>query len=278
MYAYDAGKRAIEAHLKAKNIKAGVEYTKKLGFFRVKYEVQGEPLISVIVVGDHTPRNIEKSSYQHYEVFHTAAEKEVVDRCIRTEAKGEYIVLVDGNTEICTENWLEEMAGLCQRADVAAVGAKIFQPSGKIQSAGQVMGGPELVNDLFKNMPGDHYGYMQRACLQIGYTAVSMECVMLKRCIYEELGGLQENNCLGLSACMLDYYLRLQKAGYRTVYTPYAGVKMTAAEELTKMEEAEKKLLLQKWPQLKMPDPNYHPDLSLQPADYKIKHNDSETT
>ncbi len=270
MYAFDAGKRAVEAHLAEHGIKGEVSHTRSLGFYRVKYEIQGTPMVSVIVCGKKCPKNIEKSYYKNYEILYTDKNAAAINQCVQTIAKGEYIVLVAEQTVIQELDWIGELLGHCQREDVAVAGAKVFQKNGKIFSAGQVIGGTSLVTNLFLDTPGKYYGYFHMASLQTAYSAVSGICLMMKKSTFEKNGGLDES-LEGYEAAILDYCLKTQRDGNKVVFTPYASVKMCTSEVTEAIGETDKKRLLEKWQELSQPDPNYNVNLLLEPANYALK-------
>ena len=281
MYAYEAGKRAIEEHLRTKGIAAEVLHTKSLGFYRVKYQLTDHPLISIVVVNtggeealDRCLNAIAGSSYENYEVI--VVEKEegagLAARYNRgvSRAKGEYVVLLDGCITFLTHDWLEELAGHCGQEGVAAAGCKLLYPDGTLWHAGIVVGNGEIANNVFMGMNGDYYGYMHRAGVQMNYSAVSYVCMMVKKSIFDEMGGLTEE----LAAWSdVDFGLRLGQAGYRLVYTPYAS----ARYGISKQPKTDKALgckeaaayMKAHWAEiLEAGDPCYNPNFSREKADY----------
>ena len=226
MYAYEAGKRAIEEHLRAEGIAAEVRHTKSLGFYRVKYQVEGEPLISIVIANangnaalDKCIRSIRTSSYQNYELVLAESNRSGGYNNGISQAKGELVVLLDSRVTILTKDWIEEMAGHCQRENTAAAGCKILYPNGTIYHAGIVVGIGEIAHNMFEGMRGGYYGYMHRAGVQMNYSAVNLACMMVKKSVFHEVGGL--NPALSHWADV-DLCLKMGQAGYRVVYTPYA--------------------------------------------------------
>lgn len=270
MYAFDAGKRAVEAHLAAHGIKGEVTHTRSLGFYRVKYEVQGTPMISIIVCGKKCPKKMEKSTYKNYEILYTDNKVTSINQCMKTMTKGDYIILIAEEAKILEPNWMEELLGHCQRREVAVAGTKILKKNGRVLSAGQVIGGASLINDLFYDTPGEYYGYFHLASLQTAYSAVSGNCLMLKKSVFEKVDGLGEEY-EEFSTAILDYCLKVQKNDYKVVYTPYACVKMCVTDTSRAINKSDKEKLLEKWEELKQPDPNYNPNLILEPAKYALK-------
>lgn len=329
MYAYEAGKLAIEDHLKAKGLEGEVSYTRNLGFYRVKYQVTEEELISIVIPNkDHADmlekclESVFKSTYERYEVIivennSTKAETfsyyEKLTGCAYTAdmpmegvlsngnrisvvtwkdsfnysainnfgigyAKGRYLLLLNNDVEIVTEDWLREMLGHCQRDDVAAVGCKLLYPDGTIQHAGIGIGLGGIANSYFVGMDSKFHGYMHRANLQMDYSAVTAACMMVKKSVFEEVGGLEEE--LTVAYNDVDLCLKMGAAGYRIVYTPYAvathyesksrGYENTPDKQARLQRESD--YMLQKWADIfTYGDPYYNPNFSKKRMDYTIE-------
>ena len=138
------------------------------------------------------------------------------------EAQGEYLVLLNNDTAVLHEEWLEEMLGIAQQPDVGAVGAKLYYPDGKIQHAGVILGINNAAADHpFLGQDVDSDGYFGRLKLTQEYSAVTAACLLVKRAIYLELGGLDETR-FQVSFNDVDFCQRLRRQGYRNVFTPYA--------------------------------------------------------
>jgi GT2 family glycosyltransferase len=138
------------------------------------------------------------------------------------EARGDYLVLLNNDTAVLHEEWLEEMLGIAQQQDVGAVGAKLFYPDGNIQHAGVILGINHAPADHpFIGQPSDATGYFGRLCLTQEYSAVTAACLLVRRALYLEQGGLDEER-FRVSYNDVDFCLRLQQQGYRNVLTPHA--------------------------------------------------------
>lgn len=253
MYAFDAGKRAIEDHLKRCGEIGEVSHEKDLGFYRVKYQVQGSPLISIIIPNkdqveslDKCLKSIEKSSYKNYEIIIVennstedatfAYYKKIESDKIRIvywsdefnysainnfgvkHARGDYLLLLNNDVEVITTDWLEELTANCQRKDVGIVGARLYYPDDTIQHAGIVIGIGGVAGALFVGMPRMFTGYLHKAAIQQDLSAVTAACMMVKRSAYEELGGLEEE--LKVAFNDVDFCLRARDKGYLVVYDP----------------------------------------------------------
>lgn len=315
MYAFDAGKRAIEAHLKRCMEPGTVSHTKDLGFYKVKYPVKGSPLVSIIIPNKDESEtlaqcleSIERSSYQNYEIIivENNSEKEetfayyekiqsdririvfwpdefnysAINNFGASEAKGDYLLLLNNDVQVITEDWLEELLSNCQREDVGIVGAKLFYPDDTIQHAGIVIGIGGVAGAVFTGLPGVYSGYLHKASIQQDLSAVTAACMMVKRSVYEELGGLEEK--LKVAFNDVDFCLRARDKGYLVVYNP--EVKLYHYESKSRgTEDSKEKIrrfqneieyMRSHWLKLlKEGDPMYNPNLTLTKWDYSLKNN-----
>ena len=276
MYAFDAGKRAIEAHLDRMGVKGIVSHTKDLGFFRVKYPIQGSPLVSVIIPNKDEAPTLracidsirEKTTYKNYEILiieNNSTSKEIfqyykelsgqenirifnwkkefnysaINNYGASKARGEYLLFLNNDVTVITPDWMEEMLGVCQRKEVGAVGVKLLYPDNTIQHAGCVIGIGGIAGHMFVDMPADRTGYLHKASILQDMSAVTAACMMMKRKAFEEAGGFTEE--LAVAFNDVDLCLKVRKEGYLIVYDPYA--QLYHMESKTRGEEdSEKKL------------------------------------
>ena len=315
MYAFDAGKRAIEAHLKRCGESGEVSHTKDLGFYRVKYKLQGSPLVSIIIPNkdqidtlDKCLKSIESSTYDNYEIIiveNNSSEESTFKYYERIQsekikvirwmdefnysainnfgvkyAHGEYLLLLNNDVEIITEEWLEEMVANCQRKDVGIVGAKLYYPDDTVQHAGIVIGIGGVAGAVFVGLPRKYTGYLHKASIQQDLSAVTAACMMVRRSIYEEVGGLEER--LKVAFNDVDFCLRVRERGYLVVYDPYVELyhyeSKTRGAEDSKQKvrrfQGEIEYMRSHWLQLlKTGDPMYNPNLTLTKWDYTLKNN-----
>ena len=318
MYAFDAGKRAIEDHLKRCGEIGKVSHEKDLGFFRVKYQVQGSPLISIIIPNkdqveslDKCLESIEKSSYKNYEIIiveNNSTEDETFAYYKKIEsdkirivywsdefnysainnfgvkhARGDYLLLLNNDVEVITTDWLEELTANCQRKDVGIVGARLYYPDDTIQHAGIVIGIGGVAGALFVGMPRMFTGYLHKAAIQQDLSAVTAACMMVKRSVYEELNGLEEE--LKVAFNDVDFCLRAREKGYLVVYDP--NVELYHFESKSRgTEDSKEKIrrfqneieyMRSHWLELlKKGDPMYNPNLTLTKWDYSLRNNQRE--
>ena len=257
LYAFDAGKRAIEAHLARTGAKAEVSHTKDLGFYRVKYQVQGNPLVSIVIPNKDEKETLKKclesiwkkTSYSNYEIIlveNNSTTQEIRDyykeldgkervRVVYwdkefnysainnfgiSHAKGEYILCLNNDITVISPDWMEELLANCQRPEVGIVGARLYYPDNTIQHAGIVLGMGGCAGSLFVGLARSRGGYLHKAALQQDLSAVTAACFMVKKEVFEKAGGFEEK--LAVAFNDVDFCLKVRHAGYLVVYDPYA--------------------------------------------------------
>lgn len=316
MYAFDAGRRAIEEHYARTGIKAEVYQGEYLGLYRTRYLWEEKPLVSILIPNkdhiDDLKRCInsieEKTTYKNYEyiiIENNSTESETfayykeleasnhkvkvvywdgvfnyseINNFGASYANGEYLLLLNNDTEVINEEWMEEMLGYCMRRDVGIVGARLYYPDDTIQHAGVVIGFGGIAGHCFVQHPKGHTGYFHRIISAQNYSAVTAACMMVKRSVFDEVGGLTTE--LAVAFNDIDFCLKVRKAGYLIVYNPYAelyhyesksrGLEDTPEKvarfnrEIAKMEEL--------WPDVfGSPDPYYNPNLTLRSQDFSLR-------
>ncbi len=263
MYCFEAGRAAIQSHLDRIGVKGHVEIIKGMwGMYHTVYDVIGSPLISIIIPNkdlikdlDKCIRSIQtKSTYRNFEfiiVENNSTEKETFEyydkiqkefdnvKVVKWEkgfnysainnygvqfAKGDYILLLNNDTELITPTALEEMLGICMRDEVGIVGAKLLYADNTVQHAGVVIGfGAEFggyAGHVFNGIGRKDYGYMLRPRLNCNYSAVTAACLMTKRSVFDEVGGLREEFVVACND--VDYCLKVREKGYLVVYNAFA--------------------------------------------------------
>ena len=318
LYAFEAGKRAIEENLKRRGLQGEVSHTKDYGFYRVKYAVQGEPLVSIIIPNKDAKTDLEKcirsvkekSSYKNYEIlivennseteeifaYYKELSKDPAIRLLKwkkefnysainnfaaKKARGEYLLFLNNDTEVITEDWIQELLGICQRPGTGAVGARLYYGDHTIQHAGTVIGIGGIAGHMFVNLPGERTGYMHKAALIQDLSAVTAACMLVKREAFEEVGGFEEQ--LSVAFNDVDLCLRLREKGYLVVYDPYAELyhyesKSRGAEdskEKVRRFQSEIEFMRCRWEKLlKAGDPYYNKNLSLTKWNYSLRPKD----
>ncbi len=315
MYAFEAGRRAISAHLERSSVKGIVTHTKDLGFYRVQYPLEGEPLVSIIIPNKDESETLaaclqsirEKTTYKNYEIlivennsttdeifayYEELAHEEnihllrwekefnysAINNFAARKARGEYLLFLNNDVTVITPQWLEELLGVCQRPEVGAAGVKLLYPDNTIQHAGCVIGIGGIAGSMFVDMPAERSGYLHKASIMQDMSAVTAACMMMKKKVFEEVGGFAEK--LAVAFNDMDLCLRVNKAGHLVVYDPY--VQLYHAESKTRGAEDSKEKVRRfqreieymrcHWMHiLKNGDPYYNKNLSLTRWDYSLK-------
>lgn len=258
MYCYEAGRKAIESHLQRMGIKGNVEMTDMWGIYHTTYQVIGKPLVSVVIANkdmtdmlDCCIRSIEeKSTYRNFEIiviennstedktfsYYDRIQQEfenvhvvvwsgefnysAINNYGVREAKGDYILLLNNDTEMITPTAMEEMLGICTRTDVGIVGAKLLYEDETVQHAGVVVGFGGYAGHVFHGIPRNNMGYMMRPMMNCNYSAVTAACLMVKRSVFEEVGGLTE--AFQVACNDIDFCLKVREKGYLVVYNAFS--------------------------------------------------------
>ena len=285
--------------------------------FKITYEIIGEPKISIIIPNkDHVEdlrrcitSIIEKSTYDNYEIIvveNNSETREIfayyeelannpavkiitykgdfnysaINNLGVTEASGEYVLLLNNDIQIITVNWMEELLMYAQRPDVGAVGAKLYYPDKTIQHAGVVigLGAHRTAGHVHYRQKRENLGYMGRLCYAQNMSAVTGACLLVKKALYEEAGGLDESFAVSLND--VDFCLKLRRLGYLNVFTPFAeayhyesasrGSDMTGEAAARYNDESAR--FREKWKaELEAGDPYYNPNFSLDKSDFSLR-------
>jgi GT2 family glycosyltransferase len=194
-----------------------------------------------------------------------------------SRSDSDILILLNDDVEIISENWMMEMVQHALRSDIGAVGAKLYYDNGTIQHAGVVLGIGGVAGHGHKYFPRKAHGYFSRLKLIQNCSAVTGACMAVRRELYEEIGGLDEEN-LPIAFNDVDFCLRLREAGYRNLWTPYAeayhhesasrGVDNTPAKLRRFASEIE--YMKRRWGDILTNDPYYSRHLTLEHEDFSI--------
>ncbi len=305
-YAQISGRRAVQEHLDRRGIGAtvGPGYA---NYLRVHYTLPADPpLVSIIIpIRDRVALLAKcidsvraKTSYQNYEILVIDNESEEAathdyfaslqsDERIRVHsiagdfnysrlnnqgvenARGSLVLLLNNDIEIINPDWLGEMVGQSLRAEVGAVGARLWYPDGTMQHGGVIVGAGGIASHAHARIRFEH-GYFARAHLTQDFSAVTAACILIKKDLYLSLGGFDETN-LPVAFNDVDFCLRLRQAGSFIIWTPHAelyhhesasrGLEDTEVKQLRFL--AEQEYMRAKWGDVLAADPFYNPNLSL---------------
>ena len=311
-YALLAGRNAINDHFLRVNVKATAELL-DFGGYRVRYDIPSPmPLVSLIIptrnglnlIRQCIESIISLTTYEHYEILivdnnsddpntlayfaSLAGDNRIrilrderpfnysaLNNAATLQARGEYIALINNDIEVISSEWLTEMTSLARQPGVAAVGARLWYPNDTLQHGGCITGIGGVAGHSHKHLPRGRGGYFSRAKLTQTMTVVTAACLVIKRDIFLEVGGLDEVN-LKVAFNDVDFCLRLQEAGYRNVWTPYAELyhheSASRGFEDTPEKQArfnnEVNYMKQRWGEKLLNDPAYNPNLTLEHEDF----------
>lgn len=185
------------------------------------------------------------------------------------QARGEFVALLNNDLEVMAPEWLTEMISHAARPEIGAVGAKLWYPDGRLQHGGVLLGVGGIATHAHRLLRKEH-GYFARARLTQNFSAVTGACMVLRKEVYQAVGGLDEIN-LPVAFNDVDFCLRLRERGLRVVWTPHAelihhesasrGFEDTGAKQVRFMAEVE--FMQKKWGHLLEADPFYNPNFSL---------------
>ena len=193
-------------------------------------------------------------------------------------ADGEYLILLNNDTEVITPDWIERMLGYCQRQDVGAVGAKLYYPDKLVQHCGVVVGVGGFAGHILTHTNRGDVGYMGRLQAVMDVSAVTAACMMIRRSVYDEVGGLDEDFRVALND--IDLCMKIREKGYLIVMHPGVELfhyesKSRGSDETKKNQErfkTEIRRFRTKWKQiLDDGDPYYSPHLTLMYGDCQIR-------
>jgi len=306
-YAALAGERALNEHF-AKQATAC--HAESLGFgYRVRYDLpETLPLVSLIIPtrnGLHLIRQcinsiLDKTTYTNYEIlivdngsddpetlhYFNSLSNDARIRVLRDDspfnysalnnaavlqARGELLGLVNNDIEVISPDWLSEMVSLALQPAIGTVGAKLLYPDNTLQHGGVVLGLGGVAGHAGKHALQPNHGYFGRTGLISSFSAVTAACLVMRKAVYLEVGGLNEKD-LTIAFNDVDFCIRVREAGYRNVWTPYAELyhheSATRGIEDNPQKQArfdaEVNYMRQQWADLLTKDPAYSLNLTLE--------------
>lgn len=193
-----------------------------------------------------------------------------------SRARGDYLLLLNPGALICSGDWLDELLNQAQRPEVGVVGARILDTDGCILQAGQVLGMAGPATSPFIGEALDARGYMQRLQVVQNWSAVSGDCLIVRKEVFDSLGGLDEH-AFADELGETDLCLRADRNGYLVVWTPHATLMLrpapAASDDSQQQEarEAEQERFYQRWMSKVARDPAYNPALSLGYSSFSLE-------
>lgn len=315
LYAFENGCKAVKAHYDRIGIPAEVEQGPFYGMYRTHYLWKEQPLVSILIPNKDHAADLkkcmdsieEKSTYRNFEfiiVENNSTEEETfsyykeiekrdnvrvlyykedfnysrINNFGAKEANGEYVLLLNNDTEMIEPDSIKEMLDVCMRPDVGIVGAKLIFEDNTIQHAGVIIGFGGVAGHAFIGQDRDDNGYFSRIISVQDLSAVTAACLMVRRSVFNEVEGLNEEFKVAFND--IDFCLKVRKVGYLVVYNPYAqfyhyesksrGLE-DSADKVARFQQ-EIGLFGERWGELlENGDPYYNPNLTLDKADFSLK-------
>ena len=317
-YAQEAGRKAIENAMKRRVIDANVSNGRYPGTYKVSYTLKSNPLVSIVIPFKDKPELIkmsiesilQKSTYQNYEIIgisNNSEQEETFEEMKRLEsldgrvkfyeynepfnysainnyavknfAKGEHIILMNNDIEIISKNWIEELLMHSQREKIGVVGSKLYYPNDTIQHAGVIIGIGGVAGHSHKYFKKNDSGYFSRLHLTQNVSANTAALFMVKKKIFDKVGGLDEKN-LKVAFNDVDFCLRVREKGYLNLFTPFAEAyhhesisrgHEDSPEKIARFNNEVKYMKKRHKKILENGDPYYNPNLTLEREDFSLK-------
>ena len=316
-YVIEAGIRAIEKQLERLRLEGSVAPVQPgQPIYRIRYAIKEIPMVSILIVNHEHKMNVEKcltsilkkTTWSNYEIVIAEDKNSLKERisCYKAIQQkhsnvriiewnktdncsalsnygaqfctGEYLLLLNNDIEVITPDWIEEMLMLAQREDVGAVGAMLYYPNNTIRNAGICLGMGGIAGSFFQHVSRNNTGYMGRLLYVQNVSAVSSACMMLRREVWDKVGGMDEDWAATFND--VDLCMRIRKAGYFIVWTPYAELihyksKSRRREDIPEKQKHFEGEVLQfqsRWAkELEAGDPYYNPNFTLDRSDFFVK-------
>lgn len=312
-YCIDAAKKALEKKLERNKIEGKVKNGLFPSSYKVEYKIIGNPKVSIIIPNKDEVKTLKKcissiekkSTYKNYEIIvveNNSTDEKIFDyyneisknekiKVVKwteefnysainnfavKQSSGEYIVLLNNDIEIISKSWIEEMLMHAQRIGIGCVGAKLYYPDDTVQHAGVIIGIGSVAGHSHKYFNRYEDGFVGRLKIVQNLSAVTAACLMIKKSIFNEVGGLDESFQVAFND--IDFCMKVRQKGYLNIFTPYAEMyhyesKSRGLEdtpEKVKRFNGEIKRFEEKWG-LWQRDPYYNENLTLLKEDFSLK-------
>lgn len=276
MYAYDAGKKAIQSHYERVGIQANVEHMERLGLYHTEYKMIKQPLISVIIYGEDDEKKkrcsewSKRKDYSNLEILASAGINVEEINALAEKARGSYLFFVSENLESVERDALQQMAGVLQIQNVGAVSGKVIGRKHTVEDVGVVF---RTNGDLCKANYGIgdcDYGDMFRAKVMSNYSILSLNCFMTHKNTFEELGRFNKHFSLSFAAA--DYCLKLRMHGKRCVMQASTVWESKGSMKTGMINDEERERFYEEWQEvLRMGDSYYNSNYAKQGALYILE-------
>ena len=306
-YAYEAGRRAVESHLKRLDIDAKVEAMDNPGFYRVIYALLSVPKVSIVLLDvprlsvlRRFVRAVERNrAYTNFEVLvlmeapdktklilnfikehrqipikvvycTSACNKFVTFSRLAEKLDSEYLLFMESRTDKISRGFLELFLGNAQRPEAGAVGGRIYDSAGRLKHGAKILGLNGLAGDAFAGLKIGYTGYFHKAVLQQNFHAVSGKAMMVRREIFLKAGGFSEDVEDRLKD--VDLCLKLEQMGYKNIYEPGIVLLEQRHRVPRKRQPKAAAIFEKKWKDLLLePDGYYNCNLSLDDSACRLR-------
>lgn len=307
--------KVLKEHFNRCGMDVQINYDDKLQQRHIIYPIKDRDLVSIIIPNKEHKADLkrcidsieEKTTYENYEIivvengsdseeikdyYEKISKKNNIKICKWNEgfnfsainnfgskyAKGKYILLLNNDVEIISEKWIEEMLMYAQMPEIGAVGSMLYYPDDTVQHAGVILGIGGVAGHSHKHLKASQKGYNERMLYTQELSAVTAACMMTRKDIYKEVGGLDEKFEVAFND--IDFCMKVKQKGYGVVFTPYSklyhyesisrGYETTQAKENRFRSETER--FLEKWDvELKKGDSYYNPHLTLRYENFELR-------
>jgi GT2 family glycosyltransferase len=293
----EAARLAIEEHMKRRDEQASVSVDWRTHAFCVRRELLEARRISVIIRSCHGPEALERcvqtlaarTSYPNYEIVIVHADEKFPDarrfshRLLHLSGAANdstaknyavkqtgspWLLFLDDTIKPIEPDWLTIMAEHVQRAEVGAVGPRLLNPNGTIEHAGVILDVSGIAQPVFRGFPAEHPGVNRQLQMTRNCSAVSGACMLMRREVFQEIGGFDE--ALPEPFADIDLCLKMRRAGYLIVYTPFAKLYLHEVLRDRNVDVKAKQIMVERWSDVLQRDPYYNPNLSRERADFSI--------
>ncbi|EGO6632966.1 glycosyltransferase family 2 protein [Enterococcus faecalis] len=315
-YAFEAGLRAVQDALVRRGINGHATHGAANGLYDVYYDIESEKLVSIIIPTKNGYKDvqrcvssiIEKTTYQNYEVImadngstdpkmhelYAEFEQQLPGRFFvesidipfnfstinnraAKKAHGEYLLFLNNDTEVITENWLTLMVSFAQQERIGCVGAKLLYPNNTVQHAGVILGLGGVAGHGHYGYPHGDLGYFGRLAINVNYSAVTAACLLMKKADFDAVGGFEEAFTVAFND--VDLCLKVQALGRDNVWLHEAELYHFESQtrgyddkgKKKKRFEQEKVMMEEKWGPLIENDPFYNPNLTRDIPNFSLR-------
>lgn len=315
-YAFEAGLRAVQDALVRRGINGHATHGAANGLYDVYYDIESEKLVSIIIPTKNGYKDvqrcvssiIEKTTYQNYEIImadngstdpkmhelYAEFEQQLPGRFFvesidipfnfstinnraAKKAHGEYLLFLNNDTEVITENWLTLMVSFAQQERIGCVGAKLLYPNNTVQHAGVILGLGGVAGHGHYGYPHGDLGYFGRLAINVNYSAVTAACLLMKKADFDAVGGFEEAFTVAFND--VDLCLKVQALGRDNVWLHEAELYHFESQtrgyddkgKKKKRFEQEKVMMEEKWGSLIENDPFYNPNLTRDIPNFSLR-------